>query len=62
VRGAFLSCQGGFEATVDGVGVDHLNQVPARLGQLGGVEVCGLAEQDLLPAAPDQADPRPPGR
>ena len=56
--GAFLAFQCGFEPAVDGVGVDHLDQVPARLGELGGVEVAGLAEQDLLPAAPDQVTGR----
>ena len=30
VGGTFLTFQGGFEPAVDGVGVDHLDQVPAR--------------------------------
>ena len=54
MRGAFLTFEGGFEPAVDGVGVDDLDQMPAGPGELGGVEVSGLADQDLLPAAPDQ--------
>ncbi len=44
----------GFESAVDGVGVDDLGDVPAGFGELGGVEVTGLADQDLLPATPHQ--------
>ncbi len=54
VGGAFLALQLGFEPAVDGVGVDDLGDVPAGFGELGGVEVTGLADQDLLPAAPHQ--------
>ena len=44
VGGTFLTLQCGFEPAVDGVGVDHLGQVPAGLGELGGVEPSGLAD------------------
>ena len=54
MRGAFLTLEGGFEPAVDGVGVEDLGQMQAGAGQVGGVEVSGLADQDLLPAAPDQ--------
>ena len=48
----------GFESAVDGVGVDDLGDVPAGFGELGGVEVTGLADQDLLPATPHQVSGR----
>ncbi len=51
VRGAFLAVQRRFESAVDGVGVDHLDQVPTRPGQLGGVEALGVGEHELLPPA-----------
>ena len=49
MRGAFLTFQGGFEPAVGGVGVDDLDQMPARLSQLGGVQGAGVAEHQLLP-------------
>ena len=58
VGGAFLTFQLGLEAAVDGVGVDDLDQVPPGSGELGGVEVSGLADQDLLAAAADQVTGR----
>ena len=54
VGGAFLTLEGGFEPSVDGVGVDDLGQMSPGAGQVGGVEVSGLPDQDLLPTAPDQ--------
>ncbi len=58
VGGPFLALELGFEPAVDGVGVDDLGDVPAGFGELGGVQVTGLADQDLLPAAPDQVTGR----
>ncbi len=49
--GAFLPLQPGLQPPVDRVGVDDLDQVPSGPGELGGVEVAGLADHQLLPAA-----------
>ena len=49
VRGAFLAFQGGLEPAVDAVGVDHLDQVPPRPRELGGIEA----------SWPDAAAPSP---
>src|SRR4029077_11820698 len=54
VGGSLFALELGFEPSVDGVGVDDLGDVPAGFGELGGVQVAGLADQDLLPAAADQ--------
>ncbi len=58
VRGTLLTLQLRFEAAVDGVGVDHLGQVPSGPGEVGGIQAPGLTQQDLLPAAPDQVTGR----
>ena len=49
VGGAFLPLQRGLKAAVEAVGVDDLDQMPARLGQLGGVQGLGVAQHQLLP-------------
>ncbi len=58
VGGSLFALQLGFESAVDGVGVDDLGDVPAGFGEVGGVEVTGLADQDLLRAAADQVTRR----
>ena len=47
-RGAGFAVELGFEPAVAPVGVDHLDQVPAGAGQVGGVEPVGVADQLLL--------------
>jgi hypothetical protein len=54
VGGAFLAVQLAFEASVLGVGVDHVDQVPAGAGQVGGVEVSGMLEEGLFAAGADR--------
>ena len=61
VRGAFLTLQGGLEPPVDGVGVDDLDDVSPGPGEVGGVQMRGLGDQDPLAATPDPA-PRAGGR
>ena len=58
VGGTFLTFQCGFEPAVDGVGVDHLGQVPPGLGELGGIQPSGLGHEHLLAAAPHQVTGR----
>ena len=53
VSGSFLPLQRRFELSVDGVGVDDLDQVPAGPGELRGVQVRRLTEQHSLAAAAD---------
>jgi hypothetical protein len=56
VGGPLLALQLAFEVAVGAVGVDHPDQVPARLGELGGIQRPGVGEQLGFAAT---ADPIP---
>ncbi len=58
VGGTFLTLELCFEPAVDGVGVDHLGQMPSGPGELGGIQAPRLTQQDLLPAPADQVTGR----
>jgi hypothetical protein len=60
VGGALLPGQLAFQTPLGAVGVDHPGQVPARCGELGGVQTRRVVEQHPLPAPPDQVTGRQP--
>jgi hypothetical protein len=55
VGGAFSSVQLPFELPVGGVGADHLHQMAAGAGQVGGVEAPGMLDQGGFTAGPDRS-------
>jgi hypothetical protein len=44
----------GLEVPVGGVGVDHVDQVTAGAGQVGGIQAPGLLEQDPFATDPQR--------
>ena len=54
MRGTFLPVQLAFELPIHRVGVDHMHQMPASPGEVGGIEAPRMLEQGLLTPAPDR--------